>query len=73
MDTWNGVDKICQDTLEDGFIAQQLVVVQYNDECFMKIAINSTDEYGCPAVSNTYKFLNTGNIFLNGWEPYKNC
>lgn len=64
---------LCQDTSEDGFAAQQLEVVQHNFECFVKIAINSIDEYGFPAVLNTYKFFNKGNIFLNYWEPYKTC
>ena len=46
-------------SLKDGFTAQKLEDVQRNSEWFVKIAMNSTDEYGFPGVLNTYKFLNT--------------
>lgn len=62
-DTGMVLTHLCQDTLEDGFIPQPLEVVQHYSDCFIKIAIHSIGEYGFPAVLNTYKFLNTGNIF----------
>lgn len=57
---WGKVDTFgSRHCLKDVFTAQKLEDVQHhNSECFIKIAMNTTDEYGFPGVLNTYKFLN---------------